>query len=119
MALLINERQSGKVVEVTVSDKLTKADYEKFRPEIEREIQQHGKIRILFQMHDFHGWDAGGLWEDLKFDAKHFNDIERLAMVGDKQWEKGMASFCKPFTTAKIRFFTPDEVVAARQWLEE
>ena len=26
-------------------------------------------------------------------------------MVGDKKWQKGMATFCKPFTKATIRYF--------------
>ena len=57
-------------------------------------IADHGKIRVLFEMRDFHGWEAGALWEDVKFDFKHFSDIERAAMVGDKTWEKWMATFC-------------------------
>jgi len=39
--------------------------------------------------------------------------------TGDKKWEKGMATFCKPFTTAKIRFFSPDEIETAKKWLQE
>jgi len=34
-------------------------------------------------MEDFQGWDAGALLEDVKFDVKHFSDIEWLAFVGD------------------------------------
>ena len=119
MALTIHEEVSGKILEVSVSGKLTKEDYQTFTPQVEADIQENGKVRILFRMEDFHGWQAGALWEDLKFDMKHFSDIEKLAMVGDKKWEKGMATFCKPFTTAKIRFFTPEELDAAREWLEE
>ena len=59
------------------------------------------------------------MWEDIKFDVKHFKDIERLAMVGDKKWEAGMAAFCKPFTTAKVRYFDESEIDAARTWIEE
>ncbi len=119
MALVIDEERTGKILEVTVSDKLTKEDYQVFGPQIEHDIQKNGKVRILFRMRDFHGWNAGGLWEDTKFYFKHFSDIERLAMVGDKKWEKGMATLCKPFTTATVRFFTPDEIESARQWLQE
>lgn len=69
-------------------------------------------------MKDFHGWEAGALWEDIKFDVKHFRDIERLAMVGERKWEKGMSLFCKPFTTAEIRYFERGEAAQAREWLE-
>lgn len=109
----------GKIIEVQLSGKLTKEDYEAFVPITEDKIKEHGKIRILVVMHDFHGWDAGALWEDTKFDLKHFNDIERLAIVGETKWEKGMAVFCRPFTTAKIKYFDHADIEKARAWIQE
>jgi hypothetical protein len=85
---------------------------------VERLVKEHGKIRMLVNMLDFHGWTAGALWEDIKFDAKHFNDIERIAIVGETQWEHGMAIFCKPFTIAKIRYFDSAAGSEALVWLE-
>lgn len=119
MSVELHREVDGKILNVRVSGKLTKEDYQRFGPEFEALIQQHGKIRVLIQMDDFHGWQAGALWEDLKLDFKHFNDIERIAMVGDKAWEEGMAYFCKPFTTAKIRYFGQHEVDRARKWISE
>jgi hypothetical protein len=109
----------GRILTVSATGTLNREDYERFVPEFERLIKQHGKIRVLFVMSDFRGWDAGALWEDLKFDFRHFNDIERLAMVGDKAWEQGMSLFCKPFTTAKVRYFDEAQIDEARQWLRE
>jgi hypothetical protein len=40
-------------------------------------------------------------------------------MVRDKKWQHGMAAFCRPFTTAAIRYFDHADVAKARQWLEE
>ena len=119
MPIQLNEENGGKLFAVHVNGKLAKADYEHFVPEFERLVKQHGKLRVLFDMTGFHGWDAGALWEELKFEVKHFNDIERLAIVGEKTWEKWMAMFCKPFTKAKIRYFTHAEAAVARKWLEE
>lgn len=106
------------IVEVRVDGKLAKKDYETFVPEIER-ILQKGKIRILLELVDFHGWTAGALWEDTKFAAHHFKDIERIAIVGDKLWEKGMAVFCRPFTTAIVQYFDRDQIEEARKWIWE
>jgi hypothetical protein len=57
------------------------------------------------------------LWEDIKFDAKHFRDFERIAIVGERKWEPGMALFCKPFTTASVRYYDESEIGEAREWL--
>lgn len=119
MAIQLTEKNDGKILEVQVGGKLTHENYQHFVPEFVRLAKQHGKIRLLFEMADFHGWEGGALWDDLKFDLKHFADIERLAMVGERKWEKGMSVFCKPFTTAKIRYFDRAALAEARAWLEQ
>ncbi|MCA9238852.1 MAG: STAS/SEC14 domain-containing protein [Planctomycetales bacterium] len=110
---------TGKLLHVRVEGTLTKASYEAFTPLAEKLIAEHGKIRVLFEMHDFHGWTAGALWEDLKFDYKHFGDIEKLAIVGETKWQEGMATFCKPFTSAAIKYFDDAEVDEAQRWVME
>jgi len=115
----VDEEVHGRLMEVDLHGKLTREDYEKFVPETERLIAEYGKIRMLITMHDFHGWDAGALWEDVKWNARHFNEIERLAVVGEMTWHKWMTGFCRPFTTAKVRYFTHDQLADARAWLSE
>ena len=115
----VGEMTDGNCVVITVQGKLDRKDYEAFVPEIESVIEEHGDIRILFQMIDFHGWSIGAAWEDVKFGLHHFNDVDRIAFVGDKQWEHGLALFCKPFTLAKIRYFDEADLEQARQWLGE
>jgi hypothetical protein len=110
---------SGKLLHVSVTGKLTTADYEKFAPLIDQLVEEHGKLRILFQMHDFHGWTVGAVWSDLKVDIKHWRDIERLAIVGESKWQKGMAVFCKPFTSAKVQYFDHTKLGDAQAWLQE
>ncbi len=107
------------VIEIRVSGKLSREDYDVFVPEIENLIAQHGKVRILFDMHDFHGWETAAIWEDIKFGWRHFHDIERIAMIGEAAWEKGMTTFCLPFTKADIRYFDRKEEAAAREWIVE
>jgi hypothetical protein len=119
MSVDLHEEMGGKILAVNLSGKLTKEDYEHFVPAVERLIGQFGKVRVLCHMHDFHGWTMGALWEDFKFDLKHFRDIERLAFVGDRKWEKGMASFCKPFTAARIQYFDESKTDEARAWIAE
>lgn len=119
MAVAFQEEDNGKVLVLALTGKLTKQDYETFLPEVERLITRHRKVRMLVHMHDFHGWKLSALWEDIKFDVKHFAHIERLAFVGEKKWEAGMAVFCKPFTTAAVRYFDAADYDAALAWLNE
>lgn len=119
MPIRFNEEDGGKILVIHLSGKLAKEDYEDFVPEFERLVLQHGKLRVLFDMTGFHGWDAGAMWEDTKFGIKHFADIDRLAMVGDRKWQHGMATFFKPFTKATTRYFDHADDAEARSWLGE
>jgi SpoIIAA-like len=116
-AIDVSSESNGKLLLIRISGKLHKHDYQQFVPIVEKAVREHGKIRMLVEMRNFHGWDIGALWEDVKFDAKHFSDIERLAIVGDSRWEKLMAAFCKPFTTATIRYFPSEKLAEARAWI--
>ena len=102
-----------------MSGKLHDEDYKKFVPLVDAEIAKEGKINVLAQFHDFHGWDAKALWDDIKFSTTHCTKIKRIALVGERSWEKWMAAVCKPFTMAKIRYFDASEIEAAKAWLGE
>jgi hypothetical protein len=102
-----------------LSGKLHDADYQNFVPMIDGAVAKQGKVRMLAQFHDFHGWDAKALWDDIKFSTTHCTKIDRIALVGEKTWEKWMATVCKPFTMAKVRYFDASESDAAWTWLKE
>src|SRR5580765_2962465 len=117
MPVKIDQPARSNTLEIQISGKLAHADYQQFVPVFERILKEKGKLRVLFEMIDFHGWDGSAVWDDIKFDVKHFSDLEKVAMVGDKKWEKGMSFFCKPFTAAKVRYFDRSEIEQARTWL--
>jgi len=119
MAIELTENADAKTLETKISGKLSRQDYEVLEPVVSAFIESQGKIKILFQMHDFHGWEIGAVWEDIKFATKHCADISKIAMVGEKSWEKWMSTICKPFTLSSIKYFDSGEVDAARTWLAE
>jgi hypothetical protein len=119
MAVEVVENSETRTIEVRASGKLTADDYQLFEPGVVQLIRNSGKIKILFVMCDFHGWDVEGVWEDLKFATTHFRDIEKIAMVGEKTWEHWMAAICEPFTLSSVRYFDAGDDNAARAWLAE
>jgi hypothetical protein len=113
------KQSTGKVLGFKMSGKLHDEDYKLFVPIVEAAIQAQGKVRLLAHFEDFHGWDLHALWDDTKFATRHCADVERIALVGDKAWEKWMAAVCKPFTLARIRYFDVKDAESAWQWVEE
>lgn len=102
-----------------LSGKLHDADYQQFVPLVDAEIAKDGKVNVLAQFSEFHGWDLKALWDDIKFSTTHCTKIRKIALVGDQAWEKWMAAVCKPFTLAKIRYFDAHDVDSAKSWLGE
>ncbi len=113
MAIEIDDSED--ILTVRMSGKLSREDYERLAPTLEGRFDQ-GSVRMLVELHDFHGWSLAAAWEDTKFGMHHFKDIERIAMVGETAWQHGMATFCKPFTGASLKYFDGD-TAAARAWL--
>jgi hypothetical protein len=110
---------SDQILGFRMSGKLHDEDYKTFVPVIDAALARYSKIRLLAEFHDFHGWDMHALWDDIKFATTHCTKMDRIALVGDKTWEKWMAKVCKPFTMAKVRYFDASEVDAAKAWLAE
>lgn len=103
--------------EMIVQGTLEKSDYQMFIPAIEKTIDEHGEVNLLLNISHFHGWSPAALWEDLKFDVKHYNHVSRLALVSEDSDKEWMATLSKPFTSAKVRFFTEEAHETARQWV--
>lgn len=108
------------ILRVKILVKLTVEDYETLVPEIEM-ITEKGPVRMLVELFDFHGWTVGALLEDTKFSAREFKNVERIAIVGEKYWARGMSSFCKPFksSTSMIRYYDFVSIEDARKWIFE
>lgn len=111
---------TGNIIGVRVSGELTEADYDRLVPSLEARVREHGPLRILFLMEDWHGWDSlGALWEDAKGDVRLNEHVKRLAMVGEEDWERWMTTLSKPFAEGTLRYFDRAQLDEAWAWIRE
>ncbi len=111
--------QQGSCLEMMASGRLRKEDYKKFVPRFEQIVQEVGPLHILIRLEDLDGAEPAALWEDLKFDSQHQNDMTKIAIVGNKDWQEWGTRLSKPFFKAEIRYFNDSELDDARRWLWE
>lgn len=104
-------------LEFEIRGKLEERDYDRVLPMLEGRIDDFGSVDVLVRVAEFEGWTPSAFWEDLKFDVKHFNDVRRLALVGEEPQAKWMALLSRPFTGADVRHFPETELEAARAWI--
>jgi len=119
MPIEMQNENGSKVFVVKLIGTLVKQDYKPLVLEFARLVKEHGKLSVLLDMTRFEGWDAAGLWQEVKFDTQHMNEMTRLAVVGEKRWQHAIATFAKPFTPAEVRYFDADAAAEAKQWIEE
>jgi len=111
---------SDNVIGTRISEQFTNEDYQELIPMWKDAIQQHGKIRLLWQMDDFKGWSPAGLLADMKFASRHNREIERLAMVGQKRWQNWMTkSVDLGFSQTDVCYFEPSQLQEAWDWVQK
>jgi len=108
---------SGHVLTMKVSGTLSQAELAGMQSAAAGVISAGGKWRILVLTEDFEGWERGGTWNDFSF-SDHDASIERMAIVGERQWEELTLLFTAAGMRAfPIEYFEPSRIAEARQWL--
>jgi hypothetical protein len=108
------------VLSVKVSGKLSREEYADLVPAWENMIRKHGKFRLLFEMEPgFTGWEPMAAIDDVKFSMQHRNEIEKIAMVGEKKWHDLATKLGSLLVGAEVRYFDRSELDAATAWIHE
>ena len=98
--------------------RLTRADYEAAIPVLVNAIRiATAPLRIMVVLEGFQGWDIDALWQELRFDLRHRDDLGRVAILGESKLEEWLSRLSKPFFDAEIRYFDSADRTAARDWL--
>lgn len=110
-------RSTGSVLGYEISGTVSKADYDTLVPAVGAAIDEHGSVSLLFDLRGFH-WEKVSAWgADLNFGKEYHDRIEKMAIVGDKRWEKHLAKLASPYYAREARYFeTADD---AWDWLQD
>ncbi|MBC8445374.1 MAG: STAS/SEC14 domain-containing protein [Rhodospirillaceae bacterium] len=95
---------------------LTGEDYDAVLPDIEKLIKKHGKVRVYIDMGSFDGWEMNAAWKDMAFGIAHWNDLEKLAIVGDAKWEEWTAAAANAMMHGTVRHFPVRDQADALEW---
>jgi hypothetical protein len=119
MPIRLAKINGGNVLAIHLSGRLTRADYAPLVTEFEQFVRQYGQLRVLFDMTGFRGWADGELWQDIAFDMAQFATVERVAAIGDREWQHGAAMLFESLSPATVRHFEHGESAEAQRWLVE
>lgn len=109
----------GKTVAVRAVGKLSDADYEALLPELEKRISTYRQINLLIDLEDFEGWRLHAAWDDFAFGMTHWHHFNKIALVGDKGWEKMVAKISNVLVGGEVLFFDLDQRDRAWAWIRD
>ena len=98
---------------------VTKEDYALLTAEVEAAINETGTVRLLIDLQEFASEEAKAWSADLKFGREHRKKIEKMAIVGDKKWQKWLTALADPFYAREAEFFSTADRDAAWRWLQD
>jgi len=109
---------NDQIVAARVEGKLTHADYaEHLMPRLEAAIKKHGKVRFYLDLKGFEGWEWQAAWDDFKTGVTHRHDIEKIALLGDHQWEEWASKIFGLMMDGQMKFFPREQAEVARAWI--
>jgi hypothetical protein len=99
---------------------LKRSEFAAEQSALARQIDIGSKPRLLVILEDFKGWERGADWDDLDFMISHGGKISKIALVGETRWEALALAFAGAgIRRAPVKFFPPNELDQARNWLAE
>jgi len=110
---------SGNVVGYKAIGTINASDYLKLEPEVKALVKKEGTICMLIDLSEFK-WEKMEAWlPELKFGSEFRHEIQKMAIVGDKTWEKWITYLARPFYARDTKFFHIADINKAWAWLRE
>lgn len=93
------------VLGFAVSGDISKDDYKLLTPAVSSAIGQYGNVNILLDMTEFK-WEKVNAWgADLSFGHELHGSIAKMAIVGNKTWEKHLTKLATPLYAKDAQYF--------------
>jgi SpoIIAA-like len=104
-----------------ISGILKRSEFAAEQNALARQIDSGSKPRLLVILENFEGWERGADWgNDLDFMISHGGKISKIAIVAEPRWETLALAFAGAgVRRAPVKFFPPNELDQARNWLAE
>jgi len=108
------------IVEVVLKGTVQAGDFDRVREHVDGLITEYGTVRLLIDASGFEGWqDMQAAKTHFLFVKEHHHRVERIAVLGNRQWQYWLASAIGVFLHPEVKCFEPDQREAARAWLAE
>jgi hypothetical protein len=114
----IHIHSEGDVVTARLLGKLDPGAYDGVNEEIDNLMSHAEHVRLLLDLREFDGWSGlSALADHLSLVREHYRVPERIAIVGDKAWQKVAGKIMARFVNAQTMFFDCGDYDGAVAWV--
>jgi len=117
---MLSADYQGKILVLKLAGEPKKENLAEADRLLEDKLSERDTPPILLDLRKYEGAsDLSTAWQELKLMTTHGNRVEKIAVVGSLDWQKLVTLLVSSFMKAKERFFEPDEIQEALDWLRE
>jgi len=111
-------QQHRNIITVKISGEVTDRQMADISKAIEKEIAGERKTRLFVAVEHYPSFDsAESLYEDLRFAKIYADHIEKMAVVGDRQWKETFIALFGLFSGIESAYFDRSEFESAWEWV--
>lgn len=98
--------------------KLTHEDYDTINPLIDSALEgvKDPKVTVFIDGSELEGWELRAAWDDFKLGLKHGNQFDKIAIFGNKRWQKNVSKIASWFVSGEVKYF--NDSTQALEWLQ-
>ena len=105
------------VIELRVSGRVTDSEMEANIERLRTDLEQNGKTRVIEIIEGFEGIEPAAIITDVRLGLALAGKLDRVAVVADQAWIRGLSQLGHLFTRAELRVFADERLVEARSWI--
>ncbi len=98
--------------------KVRAKDYDQvLKPAIDRVLAAGQKIRVVVVLGpEFDGYTSGAEWDDARLALSNLRQLERCAMVSDRDWVEHLVKGLAWMMGGRLKLFAVEDLPAAMTW---
>ncbi len=116
----ISLKRVGPLVSIRFLDRMVDRQTRQLSRMLQRSIAEAGgRVRLLLAIEsEIYGRSPNALFESLQFIKLHADQIDRIAIVGRKSWERTYVGLFGLFSGTEIDYFDRSDAANAIRWLQ-
>ena len=109
---------AGNVVALRITDEITDEEHAQLDALLRQRIAQWQRIRLFIVVKHYRSFSSEeALYEDLRTVKLHADQIDKMAVVGDRPWKHTWVALFGLFSSIETEYFPKEQSNQAWEWV--